>query len=141
MSDQPGVLLGPAAVLPFVAAGEQPAAADGEARGHDPVHTQLLAGRADVALGRGRDDDGVVPLALMPLEPSSHVVAQMALQMAMGEDGGATIHLGHRQSPEQAGEQFLLDLVGRRAAGDGGPHEGGGESEQRRAAREGGPAG
>ena len=49
--DQAGVLLGAPAVLALVAAGEQAAAAHGQAGGHDAVDAELLAGRAHVALG------------------------------------------------------------------------------------------
>ena len=49
--DQAGVLLRSPAVLPFVAAGQEPASADGEPGRHDAVDPELLPGRAYVALG------------------------------------------------------------------------------------------
>ena len=68
-----------------------------------------------------------MPLPAMPLEPATDVVAQVALQVAMGEPGRATIDLADGEAPEETGEELLLDLVGRRAARDGGAQEGGGE--------------
>ena len=69
-----------------------------------------------------------MPLPLVPLESPSSVGAEMPLQVAVGEDGRATIELPDGQAAEKAHEQLLLDLVGRSAAGDRRPHEGGGEA-------------
>ena len=85
MDDQPGVLLRPPAVLPLVAAGEEPAPADGQPGGQDAVDPEELAGAAHVALRGGGDDDHVVPLALVPLQAQPGVLAQVAGQMALGE--------------------------------------------------------
>ena len=125
VDDQAGVLLRSPAVLPLVAAGQEPAPADGEPGGDHAVDPQLLPGGAHVALGRGGDDDRVVALALVPLEPSARVVAQMTLQMPVGEGGGTAVDLVHGEAAEEAGEQPLLDPVGGHAPCNGRMHQGG----------------
>ncbi len=80
-------------------------------------------------------------LPLVPLEPAPGVGAQVPLQVAVGEDGRATVDLLDGEASEEAVEQLLLDLVGGRAAGDRRPHEGGGEPQRRARARAEGRAG
>ena len=115
MDDEAGVLLRAPAVLALVAARQEPAAADGEPGGDDAVDPELLTGGAHVALGRRRDDDGVVALPVVPLEPAPRVVAQVPLQVPVGEGRRAAGDLVDREAAEQAAEQLLLHLVRRRA--------------------------
>ena len=116
VDDQPGVLLRPPAVLALVVAGQEPAAADGEAGGQDAVDPEQLTGRAHVALRGGRDDDHVVPLALVPLQAQPGVLAEVAGQMALGERDGTLVHQLDGKAAEQAGEELLLGRVGRGAS-------------------------
>ena len=48
----------------------------------------------------------MVALAAVPLEPPPGVVAQVALQVAAGEDGRAAVDLLDGQAPEQADEEL-----------------------------------
>ena len=73
----------------------------------------------------------MVPLPAVPLQAPAHVIAQVALQVPVGEDGRAAVDLVDGQATEQAREQLLLDLVGRRAAGDGRPQEFGRQPQDR----------
>ena len=124
MDDEAGVLLGAPAVLALVAARQEPTAAHGEPGGNHAVHPELLAGGAHVALGRRRDDDGVVALPVVPLEPAPRVVAQVSLQVPVGEGCRAAGDLVDREAAQQAAEQLLLHLVRRRAAREGGAQQG-----------------
>ena len=74
-------------------------------------------------------------LPLVPFEPAPGVGAQMPLQVAVCEDGRTAVELGDGQAAEEAVEQLLLDLVGRGAARDRRPQEGGGEAQGGAAAR------
>src|SRR5581483_2246464 len=113
--DQARILLGATAVLALVAAGEQATASHCQAGGDDAVHAELVSGRTDVELRRGRDDDDVMALVHVPLESVHGVVPQVLSQMLLGEPGGPLVHLSLGEPAEQTDEETLLGLVGRGA--------------------------
>ena len=63
------------------------------------------------------------PCLPVPLEAAPRVLAQVALQVATGERRRVAVDLFDGEASEEAMEQPLLRIVGRRAAGQRGPHE------------------
>ena len=116
MDDQARIFLSATAVLPFVAAGQEAASADGQTRGQDAVDTEELSRTAHVALRGGGDDDHVVALFLMPPQAPTCVMSQVSPQMLLSERGGAVVDQLGRQPAEEPGEELLLRVVRGRPA-------------------------